>query len=158
MPTGTAQPREPDDDPRGQGRQRERDGPGGKGVEGKERGSAAQQTARLPKLQPPLLPEVERRESRCERESGEGGEDEADVQREERARVTAPLAEAGASAHACKHEQPGGERHHREAEQAVPGAAAPDQIRADDEPDEEVERAGPGGPRKAVGPRGLADE
>src|SRR5207244_450135 len=42
--------------------------------------------------------------------------------------------------------------------QPVPRPTAPEEIGADDEPDEQVERAGPGAPREAVGPSGLDHE
>ena len=45
-----------------------------------------------------------------------------------------------------------------EPDEPVALLAAPDQVGADDEPDEEVERAGPGRPREAVDARRLDDE
>ena len=46
----------------------------------------------------------------------------------------------------------------REPEQPVARRAAPDQVRADDEPDEEVERARPGAPGESVAVERLRDE
>ena len=53
-------------------------------------GTAATQERRGAPLQPPLLPEVEPRQRRGEREAGERGEHEADVEDEEEVRVVAP--------------------------------------------------------------------
>ena len=78
------------------------------------------------------------------------------MQDEEEVAVVGAAAGAGAAADARDDEERRRERHHRQAEQPVTRPAAPDQVRADDEPDEEVERAGPRRPREAVGARGLA--
>ena len=63
------------------------------------------------------------------------------------------LAGLGAAAEPGDEEQHGRERHHGEAEQPVARPAAPDQVRADDEPDEQVERARP---RSTTGSRRRA--
>src|SRR5206468_11239776 len=44
------------------------------------------------------------------------------------------------------------------AEQPEPGVATPDEVDTDDEPDEEVQRAGPAPPGKPVGAQTLDDE
>src|SRR6266571_1516216 len=70
----------------------------------------------------------------------------------------AAAADPGSAADTSKNEQHDGERQDREPEQAVARLAAPDQVRTDDEPDEQVERAAPGRPRKTVRARGLRSE
>ena len=69
-----------------------------------------------------------------------------------------PRRDAGAAAGPRGNEQRRGERHHGKAEQAVARRAAPDQVGADDEPDEEVQRAGPRAPRKPVRVERLRDQ
>ena len=113
----------------------------------------------LAPLEPPLLPEVERRQRRGQREAGE------------RRRATSPtcrtrnsveyVAAPGLRDPAGRGTRPRaarGQRHDDEPEQPVARPAAPDQVRADDEPDEEVERPGPGVPGESVRARGLRDE
>ena len=58
-------------------------------VERLERRQAERRTVTVASLQPSVLPEVETRERRGEREAGERGEHEADVQRREEVRVVA---------------------------------------------------------------------
>src|SRR5436190_1348102 len=65
---------------------------------------------------------------------------------------------ASAGAQAGRQQQAGRGRHYGQAEQPVARPAAPEEIGADDEPDEQVQRAGPGAPREAVGPSGLDHE
>ena len=84
------------------------------------------------------------------------GEDEPDVEHEERRpssgcvpSVPVPPPSPGQS------EQERRKRHDGKPEQPVARPAAPDQVRADDEPDEEVQRPGPGRPREPVGAGGL---
>ena len=106
-------------------------------------------------LQPALLPEVQPGEPGCEGQPRKSREHQPDVQGEQAACRVARR-DAGAAAGPGGDEKRGGERHHGEAEQPVARGAAPDQVRADDEPDEEVERAGPGAPGKPVRCRGPA--
>ena len=80
------------------------------------------------------------------------------MQDEKEVRVVAPSADTGAAAGARKGEEQDRERHHCEAEQPVAPLAAPDQISPDDEPDEEVQRAGPARPGEPVVTRGLKCE
>src|SRR6266566_6005843 len=70
---------------------------------------------------------VEAGKSGGEREAGEGGEHEADVDDEEEIRVVACAAAPRSAAGARDDEQRHGERHHDETEQPVRPAAAPDQ-------------------------------
>src|SRR5439155_18694137 len=76
----------------------------------------------------------------------------------ENGRVVAMAGLACAAAESGEHEQDGRERHHGEAEQPAARPATPDEVDADDEPDKEVQRAGPGRPREALGARSLDDE
>ena len=71
---------------------------------------------------------------------------------------SSPRRDAGAATRPGRDEERRRERHHGEPEQPVAGRAAPDQVGADDEPDEQVERARPGAPRKAVAAERLDDE
>ena len=141
--------------PTGRRARRRRCGPrGGRAT----RAAAAQpQQAGVALLQPPLLPEVEAGEPGRERQPGEARR--ASGRRGGRAasrpcrRVDTPVpppAQAATSSAA-------GERHHREAEQPVARRAAPDQVGADDEPDEQVQRARPRAPREAVAVERLRD-
>ena len=109
-------------------------------------------------LEAPLLPEVERGERGGEREAREGGEHEADVEGEEEAPVVGVPRRPGAAARVREREQRRRGRDDREAEEAEARPAAPDEVRADDEPHEEVEHAAPARPREAVRARGLDDE
>ena len=108
-------------------------------------------------LQPPLLPEVERRHPGGQQQAREGREHQADVHGEHSA---GPLAvgRGRAAAGPGDREERDRDRHHGQSEQPVARRAAPDQVGADDEPDEEVERAGPGSPGEALRAGGLADE
>ena len=109
-------------------------------------------------LQLAFLPELERRKPAGDREAGERHEHEPDVEDEH---DVAPCGSRGLLRPARRirdRQQRCGERHHTEPEQPVPGTAAPDQVCAHHEPDEEVERPGPRAPRKAVGIRRLDDE
>ena len=128
----------------------------GEAVERRERRRRPAQDRHLAPLEPPLLPEVEGGDRGGEREPGERGEHEADVQHEEDVRVVAPRSGTGAAARARDDEQRGSERHDREAEQPV--RLAHTEIHGDDEPHEEVERPGPRSPRESVLARGLDDE
>jgi len=127
-------------------------------LERRERRQAQAQDVRGAPLQPRLLPEVEPGETRSEREAGERSEHETDMQHEEEIAVVGALTGAGAAADPRDDEESRRQRHHRQTEQPEARAAAPDQVGADDEPDEEVERAGPRRPREAVGASGLHDE
>ncbi len=120
-------------------------------------GTRTRRTRALVPLQAPLLPEVERRQPGGERQAGEARQHETDVDGEHGAGVLA-LVEPSAPAGPGEDQERGRDRHHGETEQAVARRAAPDQVRADDEPDEEVERAGPRSPREAVRRRRLAGE
>ena len=83
----------------------------------------AAEDRRVVPLQPPLLPEVERRRGRPRRVNpGERGEHEADVEDEEDARVVAPPRARCPPPAPRDAEQHGGERHDAEAEQPVRGA------------------------------------
>jgi hypothetical protein len=86
--------------------------------------------------QPPFLPDVEARKGGRERQAGERGEHEPDVDDEEEVRVVARAPDSGPTAGACGGEQRHGERHDDQTEQPVRPAAAPDEVRRDDEPDE----------------------
>src|SRR5215207_5632765 len=109
-------------------------------------------------FQPAFLPEVERRERSGDGEPGKSGKHESHVKDQKEVGVVTVAADPGSTADACKDEEHDGERKDCEAEQAVTRLAAPDQIRAYDEPDEEIQRAGPRGPGKAVGARNLRSE
>src|SRR5262249_48029209 len=73
-----------------------------------------------------------------------------DVEGEEQARVADRAAVARTAARVGEHEERERERHDREPEQPVASLAAPDQVGADHEPDEEVQRAGPARPGEGV--------
>ena len=130
--------------------------PGGEPVERVERRHPDAEDAPLVALQPPLLPEVHRRHPGRERQPGEAGQHQDGVDCEDDAGTVA-LVERRPASRPREREQRGRDRHHRQPEQPVAGRAAPDQVRADDEPDEEVERAGPGSPREPVCRDDLAD-
>ena len=66
--------------------------------------------------------------------------------------VARPLG-VGAAADVRGEQEGRGEGHERQAEQPVARLAAPDQVAAHDEPDEQVERPGPGRPGETVGAR-----
>ena len=149
-----SEPDQPGHDAERERRKGERDRPPREVVERHQRGDADPEDPGLVALQAPLLPEIERGECGREREAGERRENEADVRDEEQRRVAARVAGRPA-ARVGDGEEDGGERHDRKAEQAVTRLAAPDQVGADDEPDEEVERTSPARPGKAVGVRRL---
>ena len=114
-------------------------------------------SGRVP-VEAPLFDQIEGCERGGEREPGERGQHEPDVDREEEVRVVRLLAGGGAAADPRGDEEPDRERHDGEPDEAVARLAAPDQIGAHGEPDEEVERAGPRRPREAVDAARLIDE
>src|SRR4029453_11100052 len=103
-------------------------------------------------LEPPLLKQVHSGERGGEREPGERREHEADVEDEKDVGIVAARPKLGSPAEPRNDEQRGDERRYREPEQPIARAAAPYQIRGDDEPDEEVQRAGPPRPGGSVRP------
>ena len=121
-------------------------------------GARQPQDRRVVPLEPPLLEKVDRGERSGEREAGERHEHEPDVQHEKEIRVVAAGAEVRAAAESRDDEERRRDRRDDETEQPKARAAAPDQVRGDDEPDEEVERPGPRRPREAVRPRRLRDQ
>ena len=137
--------------------ERDEGGAGGEPVERLERRQPEPQQPGVALLEAALLPEVEAGEAGGERQPGEPGEHQPDVEREQPARGVRGR-DARAAAGPRGDEQRGGERHHGEAEQPVARRAAPDQVGADDEPDEEVERAGPGAPGEPVAVERLRDQ
>ena len=153
-----AQAREADGHPQREHRQRVGDRAAEERLEGDERRRAEAQNRRAAPLQLALLPEIERGERGGERQAREPGQHEADVRDQEQRRVAALARAVHASRGVRDRQQQRRERHHDEPEQPEPRPAAPDQVRADDEPDEEVERPGPRVPRKAVRARRLRDE
>ena len=144
------EPRGADTDAEREEREPGQDAAGGEPVERVERRHAHAEDPTRVSLQPSLLPDVESGHTRRESEAREAGEHQADVDREHDPRVVS-LLEPRSAAHPGQREQNGRDRHDCEAEQPVARAAAPDQVGADDEPDEEVERARPGSPGKPVG-------
>ncbi len=81
------EPREAYRDAEREQRHRPRDRPQRERVERRERRNPAPEDRRRTALEPPLLPDVQPRQPGRERESGEGGEDEADMEDEEERRV-----------------------------------------------------------------------
>ena len=137
--------------------ERDEGGAGREPVERLERRQLEPQQPGVALLEATLLPEVEAREAGGERQPGEAREHQPDVEREQPAgRVRGR--DAGAAAGPRGNEQRDGKRHHREAEHPVARRAAPDQVGADDEPDEEVQRACPGAPGEAVAVEHLRDQ
>ena len=118
-------------------------------VEGVERRHAHAEHSPLVALQPPFLPDVERSHSGSERQACERGEHQRDVNCEHGSGALA-LIEGRPAPCPGEREQRGRDRHHGEAEQPVARRAAPDQIGADDQPDEEVGGAGPSSPWKSL--------
>src|SRR6266404_7936733 len=80
------------------------------------------------------------------------------MQKQKAVGVMSACAHSRAAADASNDEEHCGKWHHDETEQPVRAAAAPDQIRADDEPDKEIERAGPRSPGETVLTCGLDTE
>ena len=146
-----------DADPERQHDERAEHRPGCEPVERVERRHPDAQDAAFVALQPSLLPEVHRRHARGQRQPGEAGQHQDGVDCEHDAGAVA-LVERGPASRPGQREQRGRDRHHGQPEQPVAGRAAPDQVGADDEPDEEIERTGPGPPREPFGRDALADE
>src|SRR3954451_23361637 len=149
-----AQPRKADSQADGEERERDEDRPRDEAFQGDEGRSRAREDRRVVALQAALLPEVERRQERRDREPGERREHEPDVQDEEDARVVA-LPRAQPPGRACDAEQDRGQGRAAQPEEPEARRTAPAEVDPDDEPDEEVERAAPGLPREAARPRGL---
>ena len=108
-------------------------------------------------LQTALLPEVEARQPGRHREACEPGEHEADVERKEPARRVFGR-DSRSAAGPRGDEKRRRERHDGEPEEPVARRAAPDEVRADHEPDEQVERARPRSPGESVAVERLRDE